>query len=96
MKYYKSKGQEFLENGRSTLHVTTMDTKPSPTSTGRVMKLLVVNEVVSTSQTNPIRQGVVLALSFPPEKLNAAAYEWGRFGPEETQVPLKIGLSPAT
>jgi hypothetical protein len=93
MRYYKKDGKEFLENGNSKLRVTTMDTRPSPTSPGRVIKFLVVNEIIATAPTNPIRYGSVIPVSFPPEFVNANDYEWYRYGPEECQVAVKYKLN---
>ncbi len=93
MRYYKKDGQEFIENGPAVLRVTTMDTRPSPIVAGRVMKIVVVNEVVRTSDSNPIRQGAALAMSFPPEHVNGNDYKWFENGrDEECMIPIKFKL----
>lgn len=93
MRYYKKDGKEYLENGNSKLRVTTMDTRPSKTTLGRVIKFLAVNDLIAVSPTNPIRRGAVLAVSFPPEHVNGSDYVWHRYGPEECQVPIKFKLT---
>lgn len=96
MRYYKKDGKEYLENGKSKIRVTTMDQRPSPVTAGRILKFLAVNEVIAISPLNPIRHGSVLALSFPPEFINANDYEWFRDGrDEECQVAIKLKLTHA-
>ena len=95
MRYYKKDGKEFLENGKNVVRVTEMDRRPSPTSIGRVVKFLAVNEVIVTTESSSkqISHGSVLALSFPPEHVNSNDYVWYQDGrEEECQVPVKLKL----
>ncbi len=94
MTYWRTLDREFLENGESKLRVTTMDIRPSPTTPGRVMRIFVVSEVLRVTPTNPIRYGAALAISFPPEKINAQSYRWKTEDPnEECMVPIKFKLN---
>lgn len=92
--YYRTLGKEFIENGDAKVRVTTMDVRPSPTSVGRIIRFVVINEVLRPSERNPIRIGSALALSFPPDKVNADSYRWFLDDPgEECMVPIKFKLT---
>lgn len=94
MIYFRTLGKEFLTNGPQKLRVTTMDVRPSPATPGRVLRILVVNEVLVTTDTNSITHGAAIALSFPSEKINAQSYRWKVEDPnEECMVPIRIKLN---
>lgn len=96
MHYYRTGGKEFVENGESKIRVTTMDVRPSPTRLGRILRIVVVNEILRESGTNkhPLRHGSAIALSFPPEKINYPSYRWKLDDPgEECMVPIKVKLN---
>lgn len=92
MTYLKKNGHEYVENGRSRVRVRTVLHKPSPLQPGRVLKVLEVVQVLKVTEDNPIIEGNYIALSFPPEKVNATRYTWNKPGEDwqESQVPLEI------
>lgn len=93
MRYHKANGEEFLENGNSKLRVGKVSEFPSPVSPARVVKVFEVRQVISNTNIRPIERGMLLALSFPSEKVNASEYEWYRGERwEECQVPLQVAM----
>lgn len=93
MHYYRQAGKEFVENGPAKLRVTTMDVRPSPITQGRILRIVVVNEILRKGDKHSIRIGSAIALSFPPEKVNSPEYRWRMEDmSEECQVPIKFKL----
>lgn len=90
MKYYKDKGQHFIENGNSKVRVGLMHTMGDPRNQGRVCKIFAVVEVLQQSPTNLIQRGSQVALSFSGDKANADEYVWSPLEPKF--IPLKIEL----
>ena len=93
MKYYKDKDGEFIQNGPCKIKVGTLDHLPSPTTPGRILKMVVVLDVIKQSITNPILPDQALALSFPESQVNNKQYVWNVDGPEEIFVPLKLKVT---
>ena len=93
MRYFKKDGIEYVENGRCKIKVGTIDHTPSPKSPGRVLKIVVVNDVIQQSIENPIFPDQALALSFPESQVNNKDYVWHVDGPEECLVPLTLKLT---
>lgn len=93
MRYLKVKGDEFVQNGRSTVRVGHVLTMVSPKSAGRTVKVFEVLEVTRANPSNPIVRGTMLALSFPNEKLFDDEYTWQRG--EEGMLPFEIDPAQA-
>jgi hypothetical protein len=94
--YWRDGGAEFVQNGAAKIKVGTMDIRPSPRTVGRVIRFVVVREILHESRNNPnsIRVGSALALSLPSDKVNASSYRWFVDDPnEECMVPIKFRLS---
>lgn len=90
MRFYSNDKGTFVENGNSVLRVGLMEHITEFSEPGRVVKVLAVIEVKQSSETNPIRVGDAIALSFPEEHANAKDYVWAKG--ERSQVPLKVQL----
>ncbi len=92
MKFHRKDGSMFVENGHAKLRVAEINQLPSPNFAGRVVKVLVVQEVLKSSPTNPIEAESLFCLSFPEEKANAKKYEWHKNGKEECTVRMDLNL----
>lgn len=79
---------EFLDNARSKLRVMTVRIMEGKTP-GRLIKIMSVQEVISSSPSNPIQAGNALAMSFPKARINSDEHEW-KHG-EECQVRMEMG-----
>jgi hypothetical protein len=91
MRYLKTGSDEFIENGRSLVRVGRVLTFPSPISSGRVVRVFEVLQIIRSNPSNPLPRGALLALSFPSEHVNSNEYEWYRKGMwEEAQVPYTV------
>lgn len=90
MRYYVSEKGTFVENGNSVLRVGLMEHITEFNEPGRVVKVLAVIEVKRESESNPIRVGDAIALSFPEEHANSKDYVWAKG--ERSQVALKVQL----
>ncbi len=88
MKYTKTGKDEFIENGKSKLRVQTAQMMVSPTTPGRVLKVMSVQQVISGNPNNPINVGNAIVVSFPEQAANAHEYEW--HATEEKLVPMQI------
>lgn len=88
MKYFLKDSHEYVENGKSLLRCSTVQQMPSPHTPGRILRVMSVDEVLHSSDSNPIQAGTLIALSFPSSKANAKEYEWNHT--EEKQVALKF------
>lgn len=90
MKYFKSGGSTFIDNGKNRLRVALVLHKPSPFFPERTVKVLRVEAVISQSGAQPPPPiGSHLAMSFPNDKLNGAEYEWMKNNEaEEMFVPF--------
>ncbi len=86
----KSSSDILLENGRSKIKLLPITVMPDPQNEGRVARIFVVKQVLHDSATNPIRRGQEIALSFPPEKINAKFYTWNRDAKEPCQIPMRM------
>lgn len=90
MRFYTNDKGSFVENGNSVLRVGLIEHITEFNEPGRVVKVLAVIEVKQQSETNPIRVGSAIALSFPEEHANSKDYVWA--SGEKAQVPLKVKL----
>lgn len=91
MKYTKTLGEEFVENGRAKLKGETIQLINHPQNSERMVRIFTVTNVIRQSETNPIEEGSVLGLSIPKMNINAREYEWKR--DEEKMTPLKLQLT---
>lgn len=87
---YKSSSDIAIENGSSRIKVLPVTTMADPYNKGRVAKIFVVKRVEVDTASNPIVPGQQIALSFPPEKLNAKSYQWHRSQGEPCQIEMKM------
>lgn len=97
MKYYKKDGHHFIENGPAKIRAIEAFKMPSPImkKQGRVVRVFHVQEILRMNPENKLPVGAYLALSFPPEKANADAYEWCMNGKwEEMMVPYRMDHRP--
>ncbi len=85
----KSSSDITLENGKSKIKLLPITIMPDPNNVGRVARIYVVKQVLYDSAKNPIRRGQELALSFPPEKINAKEYTWHREQGEPCQISMR-------
>lgn len=91
MRYLKTGSDEFIENGRSLVRVGRVLTFPSPISSGRVVRVFEVLQIVRENPANPLPRGALLAMSFPSEHVNAVEYEWYKTGMwEECFLPYTV------
>ena len=90
MRYYQEHSNEYLENGRAKLRIDTMDCFKRPSSPGRVIKVVRVDEVIRQSETNPIKPNVLLCVSFPEQRVNSRDYTWQRDEEKLVKVDLKL------
>ncbi len=91
MRYVKAGSDEFIENGRSLVRVGRILTFPSPLSSGRVVRVFEVIQIVRENPMNPLPRGSLLAMSFPSEHVNAKEYQWYKKGMwEECFVPYTV------
>jgi hypothetical protein len=93
MRYYRHNEEEFLVNGHSHIRVSTVQTFERPASPERVIRVLAVVGNVHESDSNRIKRGTLLCLSFPKQHWNARDYTWKKSDPnEETQVKMNVQL----
>lgn len=90
MRFYTNQHGSFVENGNSVLRVGLMEHITEFNDPGRIVKVLAVIEVKKASESNPIRVGDAIALSFPESHVNAKDYVWEKG--EKSQVALKVQL----
>ena len=86
----KSSTDITLVNGQSKIKVLPITVMPDPHNAGRVARIFVVKQVIHDSAGNPIKRGQEIALSFPPEKINAKSYTWHTAQKEPCQIPMRI------
>ena len=84
-----------LINGRSEIRVLPVTRLDDPHNEGRVVEIFVVRNVIRDTAANPISRGKEIALSFPPEKINAKEYQWHRDQGEPCQVEMRL-VKPKT
>jgi len=90
MRYYRQNGKEYVKNGRSLLQVSTMRQARSPYHANRVLKIMVVQKVLSQSPTNKIEPGEMINLSFPEARVNARKYDWKPGEPTQSAFNIKL------
>lgn len=78
-----------LENGTSRIKLLPITMQPDIENAGRVVKVFVVKHVIRDTAGNPIRRGQQIALSFPPEKVNAKEYVWHKEQGEPCQINMR-------
>jgi hypothetical protein len=86
----KSTSDITIENGSSRIKVLPVTIMADPYNKGRVAKIYVVKRVERDNAVNSIIPGQQIALSFPPERLNAKSYQWHREQGEPCQIDMKL------
>lgn len=86
-KFWRDTKGMFVQNGASIVKVAMVCHMRIDTHKGRVIKQVVVNEIIRQDPKNFILPGCMLALSFREQDVNRSEYVWR--GDEEFQVTLK-------